>query len=373
MYNANVGGAFIMHSKSVFTFLRDTLLGLLYFFIPLGVVGGSAVAMRSLLLSGCPDQSLAACILIALGALVAAFSLFHASYSIYLAYGAGFGGILLLYVSVSLAYINDRLLTPDHLFWALTVIALAAGYIAVRFHGWLLAVLAIAMGVVTPSFTLAYLSYRFIAWYFVFFLSIVMVVAYYRRWRELAFVAFLGFLLYNPLLFSITDLQGDKGFLSIYQVIDFMIAIFVIYTGIPWLYSLCCSKKGIFEAMSIALGGAYTAAIIHFVIERQISFVAQLPFFIRYFVGKAAPVMNDVYMYIFVIYGSVYAVLGILLYLINRQAKATMGALVSLVVVSFVGMVYIHTKATGLLPSLVQAKNMAEKFVQRIMATASAK
>ena len=355
-----------MQNKSLFMLLRETLIGLVYFFIPFSIVGLSAYGVWYFLPSMSPEQALFVSLIISAAALAVAFILFHADYNIYFAYGAGFAGVALLYASVYYAYVGFSLLAPNTLFWSLTAIALAAGYVAVRFKGWLLAVLAIAMGILTPSVVLINMNRLFLAWYFVLFLLVVMAVAYYRRWFELAILAFLGYLVYNPFLFSYTDLEGTKGFLSIYQVLDFMGIIFAIYTFIPWLYSLCCPKRRIFEAISLAIGGAYTAAMIHFVIDTQLSFVAQLPFFIRYFVSKGTPVMSDVYMYIFIIYGGIYLGLFLLLFLINRQAKITLGALACLIIICTVGIIYTHAKATSLLPTVFKAKKLVEQVVNQV-------
>ena len=353
-----------MQQKSVFTLIRETLTGLIKFFIPVSIIGGIAYGMWYFLPIISPESALICSIAVSAAALIVAFGLFHADYDIYFAYGAGLGGITLLYASVYYVYVRYALLAPNTLFWTLSAIGLAAGYVAVRFRGWLLAVLGVAMGIMTPSFVLGTLTRYFVAWYFVIFLFVVMAVAYYRKWFELAILAFLGYLLYNPFLFSYTDLEGTKGFLTVYQVLELMVAIFLIYTAIPWLYSLCCPKKRIFEAISLALGGAYTVAIIHFVIDTQLSFVAQLPFFIRYFVSKGVPVMNDVYMYIFVIYGGIYLGLFLVLFLINRQAKVTLGALACLIIICATGIMYTHAKATGLLPTVIRVKKIVEQAVK---------
>lgn len=357
-----------MHKKSIGAVIAEALASLVKFFAPVAVLGGAAYGVWYFLPKISPINALYVSVGISLFALFVAFSLYHAGKDIFVAYGAGFGGVALLYASVYYAYVGHALLAPNTLFWLLTAIGLSAGYVAVRFRGWLLAVLGVAMGVLTPSVVLANITRFFLAWYFVGFLFMVMLVAYYRRWFELAILAFLGFLIYNPILFGYTDLEGTKGFLSIYQVLEIMVAIFTIYTLIPWLYSLCCPKKRIFEAISLAMGGAYTAAIIHFVISSQLSLVAQLPFFIRYFVSKTTPVMNDVYMYIFVIYGGIYLGLFLLLFLINRQAKVPLGALASLIIICAVGIIYTHAKATGLLPTVFRAKKIVAQVIQQVKA-----
>lgn len=355
-----------MQKKSFFSLLGEMLRELVHFLIPVSIIGFIGYGMWHFMPSMSHEYALFASSAVSAIALVVAFSLFHADCDIHFAYGSACAGIAFLYASVYYAYVGYALLAPNTLFWSLTAIALAAGYVAIRFKGWLLAVLAIAMGILTPSVILPSLSRPFLGWYFVIFLLIVMIVAYYRRWFELAVLAFLGYLLYNPLLFTFTDLEGSKGFLSIYQVIDLMVAVFVIFTIIPWLYSLCCPKKRIFEAISIAIGGAYTAAVIHFVIDSQLSLVAQLPFFIRYFVGKGVPVMNDVYMYIFVIYGGIYLGLFLLLFIINRRAKITLGALACLIIICTVGIIYTHAKSTGLLPTVLKAKKLIEQVMQQV-------
>lgn len=355
-----------MQKKTVFAVFNETLVGLMNFFISFSFVGFVAYGIWYFLPTLSPWHALYASIAFSVAAVAGAFILFHANYAIYFAYGLGFGGIALLYAAVYYAYVGFALLAPDALFWALTVIALAAGYVAVRFQGWLLGVLAVVMGILTPSVVLIHMNRLFLSWYFVIFLLVVMAVGYYRRWFELAILAFLGYLIYNPFLFSYTDLEGTKGFLSIYQVLDFMAIIFGVYTLIPWLYSLCCPKRRIFEAISLAIGGAYTAAMIHFVIDTQLSFVAQLPFFIRYFVSKGTPVMSDVYMYIFIIYGGIYLGLFLLLFLINRQAKITLGALACLIIICTVGIIYTHAKVTGLLPTVFKAKKIVEQVIANV-------
>jgi hypothetical protein len=313
-----------------------------------------------------PEYALYGSLALSSLAIIMAFVLYHTGRDVYIAYGAGFAGITLLYASLYYGYITYALMVPQDFFWGLTVVALIAGYIAIRFHGRLLAICAVIMGVLTPAIVVLNFSRFFLAWYFVLFLFIVMLVSYYRRWFELPLLAFVGFLAYNPFLFSYTNLEGAKGFLSIYQVLDFMVLIFGIYTLIPWFYSLCCSKKRIFEAISLSIAGAYTAAVIHFVIESQLSLVAQLPFFIRYFVGKDVPVMNDVYMYIFSIYGLIYGVLFLLLFVINRHAKVTLGALACLLIICSVGYVYMHAKATGVLPTVFRAKKIVEQAISQV-------
>lgn len=355
-----------MQKKTVFTIIGETFVGLLHFLMPFSIVSFVTYGIWHFLPIISPEYALFASLAVAAAALAVAFILFHADYDIYFAYGAGFAGMALFYASVYYAYVGFALLAPKTLLWSLTAIALAAGYVSVRFQGWLLAVLAVAMGILTPSVVLIHLSRLFLAWYFVIFLLIVMAVAYYRRWFELSIIAFLGYLVYNPFLFGYTDFEGAKGFLSIYQVLDFMGIIFGIYTLIPWLYSLCCPKRRIFEAISLTIGGAYTAAVIHFVIDSQLSLVSQLPFFIRFFVKKGAPVMNDVYMYIFIIYGGIYLALFLLLFVINRQAKITLSALACLIIICTVGIVYTHAKATGILPTLFRAKKLVETVVKQV-------
>ena len=354
-----------MQRESFGTVVVESCISFIKFFIPVIMLALSALVLWHLF-SAQPQHALYACVFLSIASCIFAFSWYHAGRDIYVAYGVGFAGISLLYFSVYYAYINYALLTPQTLFWSLTAIASAAGYIALRFRGWLLAVLAVGMGIWTPSIIFLSFPRQFLAWYFVFFLALVMAAAYMRKWFELAVLSFLGFLAYNPYLFSQTDLEGTKGFLSIYQVFEIMVIIFIIYTLIPWLYSLCCAKKRIFEPICFAIGGAYTASLVHFVIENQLSFVAQLPFFIRYFVSKGVPIMNDVYMYIFVIYGGIYIGLFALLFLINKQAKVALGSLASLSIICLVGFIYTHAKATGLLPTVIKAKKIVEQVIQQV-------
>ena len=76
--------------------------------------------------------------------------------------------------------------------------------------------------------------------------------------------------------------------------------------------------------------------------------------------------MNDVYMYIFVIYGGIYIGLFALLFLINKQAKVALGSLASLSIICLVGFIYTHAKATGLLPTVIKAKKIVEQVIQQV-------
>jgi hypothetical protein len=335
----------------------------LTFLLSFCVVGFAAIGLYRAAPLLSPQHMLGIAIIASIAALVVAFVLFHANYSIYAAYGAGFGGIALLYAALYFAYSVYHLLAPATLFWSLTAVALIAGYVAVRFHGRLLALVAVAMGILTPALVLP-TSRLFLSWYFIIFLLVTMLVSYYRRWFELVVSAFLGYLVYNSFLFGQTSLEGTGNLLTIYQVLYHMIAFFSIFTIIPWLYCLYSPKERIFEPICFAIGGAYTAAMMHYAIGAQVTIVAQLPFFVRFFVGKAAPLMNDVYMYMFGIYSGIYIALFVLLLLIRRQAKIALGALISLLIVCIVGAVYTHAKSTGLLPTVIRAANLVKKVIQ---------
>ncbi|MEX0848749.1 MAG: DUF2339 domain-containing protein [Candidatus Dependentiae bacterium] len=295
-----------------------------------------------------------------------AFYLYHFKDDIYIAYGGAIAGVSLLYASFYQAYVSFALFKPIETFWHLTIIALAAAYAAVRFQGWLLAVLAIAMSLVTPSIVLVFLSRSFLAWYFVLFLLFSMLIAYWRGWFELAALSFLGFVMYNPLLFTFTDLEGKKGFLSIYQVFWIAAALFGIYTCIPYFYTLFWAKKRIFESISITVGGAYSFALVRYIIKTQLSMLEKLPFFIKLFVGKTL-IMNDIHMYLFLLYGLIYALLFVLLYLVNRQAKVVLATLASLSVICTIGMFYTQTKATGILRYIMRLRRFLLQTIQVVI------
>lgn len=301
-----------------------------------------------------------------IGAVVVAFLLHHANVNKYVVYGLGFGGVLLLYAEVYSAFMGGVELDPLTFFRLMIAIGGVTGYVAVRFHGRLLASLAIGMSAYTPFIFLSTLSRSFIAWYFIFLMFVALCIAYYRRWFEVALLAFVGFLFYNPFLFSYTDLEGKKGFLSIYDVIDFMMIIFGMYTIIPWFYSICCAKKRIFEAVSLSLSGAYTAALIHYVVGRQIYLVKQLPFFIRFFVQKDVPRMYDLHMYLFTIYGAIYALLFLLMLLFNRQAKVLLSTCANLALICAAALIYVEAQEVGIMPSVYRAKRNVEELINTI-------
>ncbi len=282
----------------------------------------------------------------ALALMIVGFYLYHTDREMNVAYGCAIAGSSLLYAAVYQAYVSFHLFEPIHAFWYLTIIACAAVYAAVRFQGWLLAVLAISMGLTTPSLVLHVITRFFLSWYFVVFLALSMVVAYWRRWFELALLSFFGYLLYNPLLFAVTDLEGKKGFLSIYQVFWIMGAVFCIYTFIPYFYSFFRARKRIFEAVSITIGGAYSFALIRHVIQQQLAKVEKLPFFIKFLAGKT-PLMGDVHMNMFLLFGAIYASMFLLLFIINRKAKVVLGALASLTIICTIGAFYAQRTATG--------------------------
>lgn len=298
--------------------------------------------------------------ILAIGLMTWAFLYYHQNGDIFVAYGCAIASAGLLYSAVYQAFVTFKLFAPMHVFWALTAIALAAAYASVRFQGWLLAVLAIAMAVLTPSIVLGSLTRTFLAWYFMCFLAVVMLIAYWRNWFELAILSFLGYLIYNPLLFAITDLEGKKKLLSIYHVFWIMGAVFCIYTMIPYLYSFFRTKKRIFEAVSITIGGAYSFALSRHVIHQQLSVVEQLPFFVKFLAGKT-PLMNDIHLNMFILFGLVYAAMFILLFIVNRRAKVVLSILASLTIICTIGAFYAQRQATGFIRYFIRLRHFLVK------------
>ncbi len=307
-----------------------------------------------------------AAVLGAITLMIIGFYLYHTDRDLDVAYGSAIAGSSLLYAAVYQAYVSFNFFEPIYAFWYLTIVACAAAYAAVRFQGWLLAVLAISMGLTTPSLVLHVITRFFLSWYFVAFLALSMIIAYWRRWFELALLSFFGYLLYNPLLFAVTGLEDKKGFLSIYQVFWIMGALFCIYTFIPCFYSFFRAKKRIFEAISITIGGAYSFALSRYIIQQQLDKVAKLPFFIKFLAGKV-PVMADVHMNMFFLFGAIYAVMFVLLYIVNRHAKVVLGTLASLTIICGTGAFYAQPIAIGVFRYILRLRRLIVATMRNII------
>ena len=109
-----------MQKKSVLSVIGEFITSLAKFLAPVAVLGVVAYGVWHLLPFLSPVTALYISIGIALCALVFAFTLYHADKDIFIAYGAGCGGIALLYASVYYAYVGHALLTPNTLFWSLS-------------------------------------------------------------------------------------------------------------------------------------------------------------------------------------------------------------------------------------------------------------
>ncbi len=302
-------------------------------------------------------------LLIVTGIIAIIASLYPLRRRTYSAYGSALGGFCMLYMACYQAYTLFGMLTARELFLYVTLINAWALITAMRFRGWLLAVLSITVACALPTLLLRILlTKQLLAVYFVVILALVMCVAYIMNWLELAILSSAWYLLYNPLLFQFTSIEPKQGLLTVNEILYLMGALFAIYTCIPWLYSLFSKKQRMFESLCITLAGAYTFAMVRFVINSHLIKIKELPFFIKMLI-RDVPTMTNVQVQMFFIYALVYAGLCIGLALINRHAKTTLATLTNLSVLSAFGLLYVHGSTVDLVIYLVRLRNFLMSII----------
>ncbi len=287
------------------------------------------------------------------------------SHHTYIAYGIALGGFSVLYMACYQAYTLFGLLPAQDLFFFVTTINAWALITAMRFRGWLLAVLSITVACALPTLLLnTFLTKQLFALYLVIVLALVMVVAYIMNWLELIVLSSTWYLLYNPLFFRFTSLEPKQGLLSVNEILYMMGALFAIYTCIPWVYSLFAKKQRVFDSLCITLGGAYTFAMIRFVINTHlIRITKEVPFFAKMFI-RDVPTITNLQMNMFFIYALIYGILFIGLALINRRATAVLATLMNLCCLSLFGFLYMHSSTVDLVAYLVRLRHFIVNIVR---------
>lgn len=272
----------------------------------------------------------------------------------YIAYGIALGGFSMLYMACYQAYTLFGLLSARDLFFYVTIINAWALMTAIRFRGWLLAVLSITVACALPTLLLnVFLTKQLFALYLVMVLALVMLVAYIMNWLELIVLGSAWYLLYNPLLFRFTSIEPKQGLLTVNEILYMMGALFAIYTSIPWIYSLFAKKQRVFDSLCITLGGAYTFAMIRFVVNSHLIKIKELPFFTKMLI-RDVPTMTNVQVQMFFIYALIYGILFMGLTLINRRATAVLATLINLGCLSLFGLLYVHSSTVDLVAYLVR-------------------
>ena len=302
-------------------------------------------------------------LLIITGIVAIVSSLYPLRTHAYIAYGIALGGFSVLYMACYQAYTLFGLLSARDLFFYVTIVNVWALITAMRFRGWLLAVLSITVACALPTLLLnVFFTKQLFALYVLMVLALVVLVAYIMNWLELIVLGTAWYLLYNPLLFRFTSIEPKQGLLTVNEVLYMMGALFAIYTCIPWIYSLFAKKQRIFDSLCITLAGAYTFAMIRFVVNSHLIKLKELPFFIKILI-RDAPTMTNVQVQMFFIYALVYGILCIGLVLINRRATAVLSTLINLCCLSFFGLLYVHSSSVDLVIYLVRLHHFIVNIV----------
>lgn len=330
--------------RSTVVVIGQILSALLQFLLPIAILAWCAYGIfQSAILDS--NSLYAVCVATFLGISAIVGGLYPLRRYGYYAYGTALGGFLMLYNASYQAYFLFDLLSSYYLLCIVTIINMWALITAMRFNGWLLAVLGVTIAGMLPTFLLGILTKQELAGYLLFVLFGTLIIAYMMRWRELIVLSLAWYFLYNPILFRLTSLEAKAGVMSIYEVLYVMGAFFMIYTICPLLYVLVSNRQYLFDAWSISLSGAYTFTMSHFIIASHLMKVQDLPFFVKILLDDL-PTMADIDTYIFLIYALVYGSLFFLTAFIavctHRKITAILTTLLTMGTLSCFGLFYVY-------------------------------
>lgn len=148
------------------------------------------------------------------------------------------GGLAMLYFSVYAAVDFYHLIGSQTAFALMGLVTLLAGFISVRFHSMLVAVLGVIGGYSTPLM-LSSGGVDFVGLYgYLLILGIgVLVVSYWKNWPIVSFLSFVGtYLLYFA---SVRAYTTDK----FWVVVPFLTAFFVLFSTMSFLHNLVHRRR----------------------------------------------------------------------------------------------------------------------------------
>ena len=155
------------------------------------------------------------------------------------------GGVAILYLSVFAAYVLYELFSPVPALGLASLVTAAAAGLAIRYESRAVAVLALLGGFATPLFLADSLADLWVLLVYVVVLDLgVLALAFYRDWRWITILAFVGSLV----LFGFWDAEFDPG-LALAQ--SGITVIFLIFAGASYL--TCLRRTGDPESLDWAL------------------------------------------------------------------------------------------------------------------------
>ena len=205
------------------------------------------------------------------------------------------GGIAMLYGSIFAAATLYHLIGPAPAFALMFLVTCIAGWIAVRFNSLLVAVLGILGGYGTPIMLQTGVENYVVLYSYLLILGVgVLGISYKKNWHLLNYLSFIG--AYGLLFTSMSEWHYNKS--HFWEVMPFLIAFFVLYSTITFLFNLMNRRKstllevlgllvnaGVFfvasyalvtdaypgkwvAAVSLALAAFYAAHVYYFLIRR---------------------------------------------------------------------------------------------------------
>lgn len=175
------------------------------------------------------------------------------------------GGIATLYFSAFAAANFYQLVPMPVAFAAMIGVTVLSGFIAVRFHSILTAVLGVVGGYATPiMLSTGQVNFPGLYGYMLVLGLGVLGICAWKRWPLLNYLSFAGnFLL---VLGSLRDYQADLHF---WQVLPFLIAFFVLFSTMVFVFNLFNrTKSNLLDVLVLYLNAGVFFSLSYWLIER---------------------------------------------------------------------------------------------------------
>ena len=179
------------------------------------------------------------------------------------------GGISMLYFSAFAAHNLYHLVPMQVALAAMIAVTVLAGFAAIRFHSMLTAVLGVIGGYGTPvMLSTGVANFPGLFGYMLVLGLGVLWVCKWKRWPLLNYLSMAGN--YVLVVGSLGQYQPDEHF---WQVMPFLVAFFVLFSTMVFIYNLANRKKSnLLDVLVLFLNAGLFFAISYWVIDRTFSY-----------------------------------------------------------------------------------------------------